>query len=113
MLLKDLWKDKTFISKDVPQIPPLFPILSTLEHDVVYLVTPGDVERVEGYRFRGVKFLLSVDTRKARLISATQQKHPRALLRWRYLLAASVSLSQWGSKYHQVRTFYYRYIQHI
>ncbi|XP_066332991.1 uncharacterized protein [Miscanthus floridulus] len=101
LLLKDLWKDKTFISKDVPQIPPLFPILSTLEHDVVYLVIPGDVEHVEGYPVRGVKFLLSVDTCKTRVISATQQKHPRALVRWRYLLAASVSHSQLGSKYHQ------------
>ena len=113
LLLEDLWKDKTFMSKDVPRIPPLYPILSTLEHDVVYLAIPGDVEEVEGYWFRGAKLLLSVNTRKNRVISATQQKHPRALVRWRYILAASVSHSQLGSKYHQVRTYYYRYIQHI
>ena len=51
---------------------------------------------MEGYRFRGAKLLLKVNTRKARVISAThQQKHPsRPLLRWRYLLAASVSHSR-------------------
>jgi hypothetical protein len=54
LLLEDLWVDKTFISNDVPRITPVFPILSTLQHDVVYLVIPGDVERVEGYRFRGL-----------------------------------------------------------
>lgn len=98
---EDIWADEKFISMDVPRSTPLFPILSTQEHDVVYLVLPDDTELVEGFRFRGLRLLLSVDMRKTRVISAIRPKRQtRSYLSWHYLLACNAS--QWSSKDHQV-----------
>uniref|UniRef100_A0A0D9XD10 DUF1618 domain-containing protein n=1 Tax=Leersia perrieri TaxID=77586 RepID=A0A0D9XD10_9ORYZ len=98
--LDDLWADDTFISLGLPQITPLFPNLSTQEHDVVYLCIPGDVDLVEGCRVTRVKAMLSVDTRKTRVISADQENCPETLLRSRFLI--SFNASHQGSKYHQL-----------
>jgi hypothetical protein len=89
--LDDLWADKTLISKGVPRITPLFPMLSTQEHDVVYLVIGGRVDDVEGYKVERAQLLLSVDMRKAMVISATQDNSPRTLLRWRRILVINAS----------------------
>ncbi|TVU01776.1 hypothetical protein EJB05_52772, partial [Eragrostis curvula] len=94
LLLDDLWADQTFISMGVPRITPMFPYLSTQERDIVYLVIPGDLEYdEEGYRTRLVKFLLSVDTRRTKVMSATQENCPSTLFSSRYLLAFNASLS--------------------
>ncbi|RLN18168.1 hypothetical protein C2845_PM02G45410 [Panicum miliaceum] len=72
--LDDLWADKTLISKGVPRITPLFPMLSTQEHDVVYLVIGGRVDDVEGYQIQRVQLLLSVDAQ-----SQGHLRHPGKL----------------------------------
>jgi hypothetical protein len=89
--LDDLWADKTLISKGVPRITPLFPMLSTQEHDVFYLVIGGRVDDVEGYQIQRVQLLLSVDTHKARVIFATQENCPKTLQSSRYILVINAS----------------------
>ncbi|CAM0153123.1 unnamed protein product [Urochloa decumbens] len=84
--LADLWADETYISTGMPQIMPLFPILSRQEHDIIYLVIPGQVEIEEGYRVRRCKLLLSVDTRKAKVVSTDRENHPETLFSSRYLI---------------------------
>ncbi|CAN6247545.1 unnamed protein product [Urochloa humidicola] len=86
LCLADLWADETYISTGMPRITPLFPILSTQKHGIIYLVIPGDVEYVEGCRTRRCKLLLSVDTRKAKVVSTDKENHPRTLFSSRYLI---------------------------
>ncbi|TVU14626.1 hypothetical protein EJB05_38102, partial [Eragrostis curvula] len=106
--LDDLWADQTFISMGAPRITPMFPYLSTQERDIVYLVIPGDLEYddEEGYRARLVKFLLSVDTRRTKVMSATQENCPSTLFSSRYLLAFNASLGAAlpDLKFHKART---------
>nr|TKW36776.1 hypothetical protein SEVIR_1G005000v2 [Setaria viridis] len=83
--LDDLWADETYISMGLPR----------------------DLEQIEGYWVRNVQFLLSVDTRKTRVISATQQNLPRTLLSSRFRITFDAA-SQLSSKYHQVE----HYVEH-
>ncbi|KAF8677310.1 hypothetical protein HU200_046798 [Digitaria exilis] len=99
--LEHLWADETFISIGVPRMKPVFPILSTQEHDVVYLAIPAThLDDVDGYKIRRVEYMLSVDMRNKRVISATQNNCPRIWTALRHLLVFHAS--QQGSKNHQV-----------
>lgn len=110
--LDRLWADETFISIGVPRMKPVFPILSTQEHDIVYLAVPSThIDNEDGFKIRRLEYMLSVDTRNTRVISATQNNCPRIWTGPRYLLVFHAS--QQGSKHHQVRTYYCRYVQHI
>ncbi|CAN6249582.1 unnamed protein product [Urochloa humidicola] len=73
LCLGDLWAHETFLSRNLPKIKPMYPVLSTQEHDVVYLVV-GGVKAVGNHQVKRVKHLFSVNTRHNKVLSAGSYK---------------------------------------
>ncbi|CAN6268758.1 unnamed protein product [Urochloa humidicola] len=87
LCLGDLFADETFLSRNLPKIKPMYPVLSTQEHDIVYLVV-GGVKAVGNHQVKGVKHLLSVNTRHNKVLSASSYKG----VMWPQLFASDFNL---------------------
>ncbi|KAL6638646.1 hypothetical protein ACP70R_023757 [Stipagrostis hirtigluma subsp. patula] len=70
----DLWADESFVSRGLPQVVPMFPVLSTQQHDVVYVLL-HDFDLVDRHVITRAQHLLSVDTRRNKVLSSTTCTH--------------------------------------
>ncbi|CAL5026153.1 unnamed protein product [Urochloa decumbens] len=96
LCLGDLLADETFLSSDLTKMKPMYPVLSTQEHDVVYLVV-GGVKAVGNHRVKRAQHLLSVNTRRSKVVSSTSYQEDI----WPQLFASDFNLYLQGSKHYQ------------